>query len=103
MHIVPNKGRLIVEIIKKQEGLIWTPTGQEIRIGENLFICSVVHPGETPLKKGQLVICSEYSMSGFYKDPQKLIDETVTDAEAKEPKNKHYIVAELDVMAYDED
>jgi len=98
--IAPNKGRIIVELIKRNEGQIFLPTRQNVRAGENAYVGKVVHAGESQFKKDQLVLFADYSIVGFYHDPEKIVSGEVSDSEATKPENMHYIIAEDDIIAY---
>lgn len=117
--VIPNEGRIIVELIKtgEKDGEIYLPTRENMKAGENLLIGRVVHPGEptvyttgdpgdkksytTKFEVGQLVMFQEYSMSGFYKDVKALAEGQVKLTETMKPENQYHVVAMADVMCYD--
>lgn len=96
----PNEGRIIVELLKQEDGQIILPTRENVKAGENAFIGKVVHPGDSKLKKGQVVMFAEYSMVGFYKDIKALADGKVSLTDATKAENMHYVIAKYDIMAY---
>lgn len=101
--IVPNKGRLLVSKVKGevfQDNNIVLP-GQ-LKSGENLFAGEVIDPGETKLHKGQLVWYSEFSCARIVDMGKVLRGEWKVD-EAIKADNLLYVVAEDDIMAYDND
>lgn len=101
--LTPNKGRIIVELLRtgEKEGEIYLPTRENVKAGENLLIGKVVHPGESELKKGTLVMFQEYSLSGVYKDVKELAEGKVGMTEASKTENQLHVIAELDIMAYE--
>jgi hypothetical protein len=97
--LIPNKGRVLVELVKEKEGdiILLNPSSS---IGENAQCARIVHPGETSFTKGQLVAVSEYSLMGMYKD-LKGFEEGVPRSELSKPENQLHLVAEADIIAYD--
>lgn len=95
--IVPNDKRVIVKRLKVSDRIKSTGVlaAGQLKAGENLFVGEIAHPGSTKFKKGQVVYYSEYSAAALY-DLRE--DKTLSEA-MKEP---FFVVAEDDVMAYDD-
>lgn len=102
--LVPNDGRIIVELIKGQEGQIVLPDRDASKIGENAQIGKVVHCGASKFKNDQLVVFSEYSAVGVHKDFKGFLagEVSLTDIITAKPEDMHFIIAEMDVMAFEE-
>lgn len=101
--IVPNEGRVIVELIKEKQGQIFMPGSDNAKAGENLYIGRIVAPGTSVFKKGQIVMFMEYSMASFYKDYPRLEKESVLVSEQNDPANRWYVLAADDIMTYEAD
>ena len=99
--VTPNKGRIIVELLKQEDGQIILPTRENIKAGENAQIGKIVHAGDSQFKKGQVVMFAEYSMVGFYKDIKSLAEGKVSMSQVNKPENMYYVVAGCDIMASD--
>ena len=103
--LVPSADRVIVRYVNLGNALnaqqnILIP-GQ-LKAGENLLMGEVVHPGTTKFKVGQLVYYSEYSASAVINmGSLKRGEESYT--EAVRDENKFIVVAEDDIMAYEEE
>jgi co-chaperonin GroES (HSP10) len=99
--IIPNSDRVLVKRISADslESAVLLP-GQ-LKASENLFIGEVVHGGESKFKKGQFVYYSEYSAAQII-DVGSVIKKEQTMGQASTVKDQLYIVAEDDIMAYDE-
>ena len=97
--ICPKSHRVLIsrisnEDVKNANGIVLP--GQ-LKAGENLFVGNIVHPGDTKFTKDQIVYYSEYSASSVT-DMSKVLTKEGTRAEAK----TYYVVAEDDIMAYEE-
>lgn len=101
--IVPNTQRVLVKRVNREEdkrsGLI---IPGQLKAGENLFYGEVVHPGDTKFKKGQHIYYSEYSAATLI-DVGSVFKNKITMGQAINEKNVYYIVAEDDIMAYEEE
>lgn len=100
--IVPNKDRILVRKVGNKEVQttnILLP-GQ-LKVGENLYAGEVVHAGESDFKEGSLVFFSEFSAAGVTDVGSVLRGEKKL-TEAMDGESVLYIVAEDDVMAYDD-
>lgn len=101
-NIAPNIERVLVRPINFSEGRaneILIP-GQ-MKAGENLFLGEIVHAGSTKFKVGQRVYYSEYSAAAIFPLHQ-VIDGTMKFGEATTKENTMMVVAEDDIMAYEE-
>lgn len=101
--IVPNTARVLLRKIKGevfQDNNVVLP-GQ-LKTGENLFSGEVVHAGKTKLHTGQLVWFSEFSCARIVDMGKVLRGEWKVDEAIKE-SNLLYVVAEDDIMAFDDD
>lgn len=99
--IVPNTKRVLLKRLtgKEVEGNILLP-GQ-MKAGENLFVGEIIHPGESQFTKGQVVYYSEYSAAQIM-DMGAVMRKELTLGDVSGDKNAMFIVAEDDIMAYDE-
>lgn len=99
--IIPNTDRILVKRISADsiESNILLP-GQ-VKASENLFVGKVVHGGDSKFKKDQLVYYSEFSAAQVL-DIGSVIRKERTMGEVTSDKDQLYIVAEDDVMAYEE-
>ena len=100
--IIPNTDRVLLKRISADsiESNVLLP-GQ-LKASENLFIGEIVHAGGSKFKKGQFVYYSEYSAAQIM-DVGSVIRKEKTMGEAYTTKDQLYIVAEEDIMAYDND
>lgn len=99
--IIPNEGRVVVELLRGEEGAIKLDRDSS-KIGENAQLGKVIHPGETNYKEGQVVIFSEYSAVGFHNDVEGFLEGKVKvqDIALAEPEDMHFLLAEADIMGY---
>lgn len=101
--IIPNTQRVLIKRIVREEdtesGLI---IPGQLKAGENLFFGEIIHPGDTHFKKGQKVYYSEYSAATLI-DVGAVLANKITMGQAISEKNVYFVVAEDDIMAYEED
>lgn len=101
--ITPNVDRVLIKkitITEAQQGNIIVP-GQVV-VGENLYAGEIVHPGTTKFKKGQLVYFSEYSASAIT-DIGTVVAGKETMSDVRQKGSQILVVAEDDIMAYEEE
>ena len=100
--IVPNTQRVLIKRVNrdedKQTGIL---IPGQLKAGENLFYGEVIHPGDTKFKKGQHVYYSEYSAASLV-DVGSYLAGKMGLGQAMNEKNIYYVVAEDDIMAYEE-
>src|SRR5690242_6924823 len=101
--IVPNDDRVLIKYldygeIKKSQIVL---SGQ-LRAGDNLLIGRVVHPGKSKFKVDQLIFYSEYSAAALMQF-NKVVRGEWTPGEALKKENGFVVVAEDDIMAYEEE
>lgn len=103
--IIPNSDRVLLKNISPQEASMSTEGGLiipgQLKAGENLFIGEIIEPGQTKFKKGQRVYYSEYSAAALW-DLGKVIRGEMAAGEAMRKENTMVVVAEDDIMAYEE-
>lgn len=100
--IVPNTERVLIKRVNreedKQSGLL---IPGQLKAGENLFYGEIIHPGQTKFKKGQHVYYSEYSAASLI-DVGSVLAGKLTLGQSMNEKHIYYVVAEDDIMAYEE-
>lgn len=99
--IVPNIERVIIKRIETEELNSNFLVPGQAKAGENLFVGRIIHPGETSFQKEQIVYYSEYSAARLY-DIGAVIRGEKKIGEVSSEKESFYIVAEDDIMAYEE-
>lgn len=100
--IVPNKDRVLIRKVANEEAQsanILLP-GQ-LKVGENLYAGEVIHAGESALRVGSLVFFSEFSAAGVT-DLGAVLRKEKQLSEVMNGENILYVVAEDDIMAYDD-
>ena len=103
IKIIPNTKRVLIKLLS-QKNLVAEPqllVPGQLKAGENLLYGEVVDGGDTKFLPGTFVYYSEYSASALHKIGD-VSRGTLTLGEAMDEENKLYVVAEDDIMAWEQ-
>lgn len=104
IKVTPNVDRCLVKLLSakhlfSEETNILVP-GQ-LKAGENLLYGEVIDGGSTKFKSGTKVYYSEYSAAALFRLGEVAAG-VLSIGEAMNEENKLYVIAEDDIMAYEE-
>lgn len=99
--ICPNTNRTLIKRVSNESVSNSIIVPGQLKAGENLFVGEIVHGGDTKFIKGQIVYYSEYSAAAIT-DMAAVMRKEKTLGQATSEKEVLYVVAEDDIMAYEE-